>query len=52
MPLFRIDHVVDTFAARRGARELATSLGFDRDGARCDIAVPLTDAVAAPVAGA
>ena len=33
MPVFRIDHVVDTFAARRGARELATSLGFDRRAA-------------------
>ena len=33
MPVFRIDHVVDTYAARRGARELATSIGFDRRAA-------------------
>jgi anti-sigma regulatory factor (Ser/Thr protein kinase) len=30
LPLFRIDHDVDVFAARRGARELAATLGFDR----------------------
>ena len=33
MPVFRIDHVVDTFAARRAARDLAATLGFDRRAA-------------------
>ena len=42
MPLFRIDHVVDTFAARRGARELATALGFDRRAAT-EIAIAVSE---------
>ena len=33
MPYFRIDHEVSVFAPRRCARELATSLGFDRRAA-------------------
>lgn len=33
MPVFRIDHVVDTFVARRAARDIAAALGFDRRAA-------------------
>jgi anti-sigma regulatory factor (Ser/Thr protein kinase) len=33
LPYFRIDHEVSVFAPRRCARELATTLGFDRRAA-------------------
>ena len=41
-PFFRIDHVVDIFAARRGARELAICLGFDRRAAT-EIAIAVSE---------